>query len=512
MGTLEKVVVVDFGGQYTQLIARRIRELNVFCEIMPYNVSLEELVEAGPSALIFSGGSASVYDPSAPRCDEGFYKLGIPVLGICYGMQLMAENLGGEVMRARNQEYGQTFITAQGKSTLLEGVEERFAAWMSHGDQIVKVPSGFKTIAISENSSISAMADEKKKLFGLQFHPEVVHTPPGQQILRNFLYRICGLSGDWTMENFIESSIAEIREKVGKEGRAVCGLSGGIDSSVAAVLVHRAIGQRLTCIFVDHGLLRKGEKEQVVRTFRNQFQIDLVVVDAGEEFLERLRGVIDPEEKRKIIGNHFIRVFEREADKIGDIEYLVQGTLYPDIIESGTATASVIKSHHNVGGLPDDMKLSLIEPLKYLFKDEVRGVAQELGLPEDIVWRHPFPGPGLAVRILGEVTPEKVKILQEADDIIIEEIKKAGLYREIWQAFAVLPNILSVGVKGDCRTYAHTVVLRAVTSQDAMTADWYRMPYDVLARISNRLVNEIPQVNRFVYDITTKPPATIEWE
>lgn len=512
MGTLEKVVVVDFGGQYTQLIARRIRELNVFCEIMPYNVSLKELVEASPSALIFSGGSASVYDPSAPRCDEGFYKLGIPVLGICYGMQLMAENLGGEVMRARNQEYGQTFVTVQGKSTLLEGVEERFAAWMSHGDQIVKVPSGFKTIAISENSSISAMADEKRKLFGLQFHPEVVHTPPGQQILRNFLYRICGLSGDWTMENFIESSIAEIREKVGKEGRAVCGLSGGIDSSVAAVLVHRAIGQRLTCIFVDHGLLRKGEKEQVVRTFRNQFQMDLVVVDAGEEFLALLKGVIDPEEKRKIIGNHFIRVFEREADKIGDIEYLVQGTLYPDIIESGTATASVIKSHHNVGGLPDDMKLSLIEPLKYLFKDEVRGLAQELGLPEDIVWRHPFPGPGLAVRILGEVTPEKVKILQEADDIIIEEIKKAGLYREIWQAFAVLPNILSVGVKGDCRTYAHTVVLRAVTSQDAMTADWYRMPYDVLARISNRLVNEIPQVNRFVYDMTTKPPATIEWE
>lgn len=512
MGTLEKVVIVDFGGQYTQLIARRIRELKVYCEIMPYNVSLEELVEASPSALIFSGGSASVYDQATPCCDKGFYRTGIPILGICYGMQLMARDLGGEVVRARPQEYGRTFLTVQGKSVLLEGVGDRFEAWMSHGDQVVKVPSGFEVIAASENSPVSAMADEKRKFFGLQFHPEVVHTPQGQQILSNFLYRACGFSGDWTMENFIEGSINEIREKVGTEARLVCGLSGGIDSSVAAVLVHRAVGSRLTCIFVDHGLLRKGEKEQVVRTFREKFKMELVAVDAGHEFLGLLSGVTDPEEKRKIIGKHFIRVFEREADKIGGISFLVQGTLYPDIIESGTATAAVIKSHHNVGGLPEDMKLSLIEPLKYLFKDEVRRLALELGLPEEIVWRHPFPGPGLAVRILGEVTPEKVKILQEADAIIIEEIKKAGLYREIWQAFAVLPNILSVGVKGDCRTYAHTIVLRAVTSQDAMTADWYRMPYDVLERISNRLVNEIPQVNRFVYDMTTKPPATIEWE
>jgi len=512
MGTLEKVVIVDFGGQYTQLIARRIRELKVYCEIMPYNVSLEELVEAGPSALIFSGGSASVYDRGAPCCDQGFYRMGIPLLGICYGMQLMAKDLGGEVMRARHQEYGRTFLTCREQSPLLEGLGKRFEAWMSHGDQVMKLPAGFKVIAASENSPISAMADEKRKFFGLQFHPEVVHTPQGQQILSNFLYRVCGFSGDWTMENFIEGSIKDIRQKVGEEGKVVCGLSGGIDSSVAAVLVHQAIGSRLTCIFVDHGLLRKGEKEQVVKTFREKFQMELIAVEAGSEFLALLQGVTDPEEKRKIIGNHFIRVFEREAEKIGRIEYLVQGTLYPDIIESGTATASVIKSHHNVGGLPDDMKLSLIEPLKYLFKDEVRRVAQELGLPEDIVWRHPFPGPGMAVRILGEVTPEKVEILQEADDIIIEEIKKAGLYREIWQAFAVLPNILSVGVKGDCRTYAHTVVLRAVTSQDAMTADWYRMPYEVLENISNRLVNEIPQVNRFVYDITTKPPATIEWE
>ncbi len=512
MGTLEKVVIVDFGGQYTQLIARRIRELKVYCEIMPYNVSPEELVEASPSALIFSGGSASVYDQAAPCCDKGLYRTGIPMLGICYGMQLMALDLGGEVVRARHQEYGRTFLTAQGKSALLEGLGERIETWMSHGDQVVKVPSGFEVIAASENSSVSAMADEKRKIFGLQFHPEVVHTPQGQQILSNFLYRVCGFSGDWTMENFIEGSIKEIREKVGKEGRLVCGLSGGIDSSVAAVLVHRAVGSRLTCVFVDHGLLRKGEKEQVVSTFREKFQMELIAVDAGSEFLGLLQGVTDPEEKRKIIGKHFIRVFEREADKIGGISFLVQGTLYPDIIESGTATAAVIKSHHNVGGLPEDMKLSLIEPLKYLFKDEVRRLALELGLPEEIVWRHPFPGPGMAVRVLGEVTPEKVKILQEADAIIIEEIKKAGLYREIWQAFAVLPNILSVGVKGDCRTYAHTVVLRAVTSQDAMTADWYRMPYDVLGRISNRLVNEIPQVNRFVYDMTTKPPATIEWE
>ena len=512
MAISEKVVIVDFGGQYTQLIARRVRELNVYCEILPYNVSLEKLQASSPGALIFSGGSSSVYAEDAPRCDRGFYELGIPILGICYGMQVMAGDLGGEVVLARNQEYGKTFLNIKERYGLLNGLGEKFTAWMSHGDSVTRVPEGFDILAESENTPVAAMADKNRCFFGLQFHPEVIHTPQGQLILGNYLFRVCGFTGNWTMENFIETSIAEIQEMVGPEGKVVCGLSGGIDSSVAATLVHRALGDRLTCIFVDHGLLRKGEKEQVMETFEGRFNMKMITVDARDEFFERLKGVIDPEEKRKIIGNHFIRVFEREAEKIGQIDYLVQGTLYPDVIESGTATASVIKSHHNVGGLPDDMKFSLIEPLRFLFKDEVRKLALELDLPEDIVWRHPFPGPGLAVRVLGEVLPEKVDLLKEADAIVIEEIKKAGLYRDIWQAFAVLPDILSVGVKGDCRIYGHTIVLRAVTSQDGMTADWYPFPYEVLERISNRLVNDIPQVNRFVYDLTTKPPGTIEWE
>ncbi len=512
MKTGEKVIILDFGGQYTQLIARRVRELNVYCEILPYNVSYDELRVSAPDALIFSGGSASVYAPEAPRCDPRFYSLQIPVLGICYGMQLMAMDLGGVVKEGRRQEYGKTTIFVQGDSELLADVEQEFSAWMSHGDQVVKVPPGFSVIAETENTAVAAMADAERKLFGLQFHPEVIHTPCGKLILSNFLERICSFQRTWTMENFVDSTTAEIREMLGPEERVVCGLSGGVDSAVAATLVHRAIGERLICIFVDHGLLRKGEKEAVLATFARELKMNIIAVDAREEFFARLRGVTDPEEKRKVIGNHFIRVFEREAEKLGKISYLVQGTLYPDVIESGTSTAAVIKSHHNVGGLPPDMRLGLIEPLRYLFKDEVREVGLELGLPEEIVWRHPFPGPGLGVRVLGEVTPEKVAVLQEADAIIIEEIKAAGLYRKIWQCFAVLPDIRSVGVKGDRRTYAHTIVLRAVTSQDGMTADWYPLPYEVLGRISSRLVNELPQVNRFVYDLTSKPPATIEWE
>ncbi len=512
MGAAEKVVILDFGGQYTQLIARRVRELKVYCEIKPYNVTLAELLEAEPSALILSGGAGSVCKHGAPRCDEGIYGIGVPILGICYGMQLMAADLGGIVKEAQKREYGKTSITITKRVELFKGLGEQLVAWMSHADQVREAPPGFAVVAVSDNTPVAAIADEDRKFYGLQFHPEVIHTPQGQMMLSNFLFHICRFSGSWTMENFVELSIRDIREKVGDEGRAVCGLSGGIDSSVAAVLMHRAIGSRLTCIFVDHGLLRKGEKEQVISTFEGHFNMDIVVVDAASEFLSRLRGVTGPEEKRKVIGNHFIRVFEREAQKLGDVEYLVQGTLYPDVIESGTATAAVIKSHHNVGGLPEDMDFKLIEPLRHLFKDEARLVAQELGLPEEVVWRHPFPGPGLAVRVLGEVTPEKLSVLREADAIIIEEIKKAGLYRKIWQAFAVLPGVLSVGVQGDGRSYAHTIVLRAVTSQDGMTADWFPFPYDVLGQISSRLVNEIAQVNRFVYDVSSKPPATIEWE
>jgi len=512
MKTTAKVIILDFGGQYTQLIARRVRELKVYCEIMPYNVSYAELRAAAPGALILSGASASVYAQGAPRCDIRFYELAVPVLGICYGMQLMAADLGGIVQEGLYQEYGKTNLYVRENSELLAGVDEQFTAWMSHGDQVVAAPPGFTVIAGSDNTAIAAMAEPKRKFFGLQFHPEVIHTPQGKLILSNFLSRICSFSGDWTMENFVESSAAVIRGMPGPTEKVVCGLSGGVDSAVAAALVHRAIGDRLVCIFVDHGLLRKGEKDAVIDAFRRNLNMNLIAVDAGGEFLNLLRGVVDPEEKRKIIGNHFIRVFEREAEKLGEVSYLVQGTLYPDVIESGTAVAAVIKSHHNVGGLPEDMALKLIEPLKYLFKDEVRQLGLELGLPEEIIWRHPFPGPGLAVRVLGEVTPEKVAVLQEADAIIIEEIKAAGLYREIWQAFAVLPDVRSVGVKGDRRNYAHTIVLRAVTSHDGMTADWYPIPYAVLGRISSRLVNEIPQVNRFVYDLTSKPPATIEWE
>ncbi|MCG8403138.1 MAG: glutamine-hydrolyzing GMP synthase [Firmicutes bacterium] len=507
----ELIIVVDFGGQYSQLIARRIRECHVFCEMLPYNTPLQEILDKNPRGLIFSGGPSSVYQTGAPHIDPAIYDLKIPLLGICYGMQLMAFQLGGRVSRSEMREYGRTEIEVFPEGGLLGCMGERDHCWMSHGDRVEAPPPGFKVLAKTEKVSVSAMADAARKLYAVQFHPEVAHTPRGQDILRYFLFDICKCSGNWTMDSFIEQTVAEIRDKAGKQ-RVLCALSGGVDSSVAAVLVHRAIGDRLTCVFVNHGLLRKDEARSVQEVFRDQFNINLVYVDASERFLARLAGVTDPERKRKIIGEEFIRVFEEEAGKIGAIDFLVQGTLYPDVVESGTATAAVIKSHHNVGGLPENMRLSLIEPLRWLFKDEVRNVGEELGMPRSVVWRQPFPGPGLAVRILGEVTPEKVAILQEADAIVTGEIAKAGLDREIWQYFAVLPGLYSVGVMGDERTYAHTLGIRAVCSHDGMTADWARIPYDVLERISSRIVSEIKEINRVVYDITSKPPATIEWE
>ncbi len=513
MKALEKVIILDLGGRDAQLIARKIRELKVYCEIMPYSTSFDTLVAANPFALILTGNPGSIFADNAPRCDPRVYSLDIPVLGICHGMGLMAGDLGGVVVPGRDQGYEKAALTVvEEGGTLFDGLGKEFPAWVNYDFQVKKVPPGFKVLAQGPDVPVAAMADPSKKLFGLQFRPEVPYTPRGDLLLKNYLERICGFSGDWTIENFVKNSILEIREKAGFGAKAICGLSGGIDSAVAAALVQRALGERLICIFVDHGLLRKGEKEQVLSTFGGDFELKIVAVDAAGEMLALLRGVSDPEQKRKIIGNHFIRVFEREAEKLGHIDFLVQGTLYPDIIESSTAAGAVIKSHHNVGGLPEDMRFSLIEPLKYLFKDEVRQAAAELGLPEEIVCRHPFPGPGLAVRVLGEVTPEKIAIVREADYIVIEEIKKAGLYRDIWQAFAVLPGIYNVGVKDGRRTYAHTIVLRAVTSQDGMTAEWYPFPYEVLQAISTRLVSEIPAVNRFVYDLTSKPPSTIEWE
>jgi len=508
----EMVLILDFGGQYTQLIARRIRELNVYCEILPYTATLEQIEALNPNALVFSGGAFSVYGEGAPAVDRRLYQLGLPILGICYGMQLLAKDLGGVVRSADRREYGKTELTVLATGDLFAGLGKEEDVWMSHSDFVEEAPAGFTVTATTSNTPVAAMSDPQQQIYAVQFHPEVIHTLHGMEMLKNYLFNVVGLTADWSMGSFIEETVQQIRQSVGEAEQVVCGLSGGVDSSVAAVLVHQAIGDRLTCIFVDHGLLRKDEAEQVMTTFSEQFKMKVIKVDAAEEFLTQLAGISDPEKKRKIIGNEFIRVFEREAAKIAQVDYLVQGTLYTDVIESGTATAAVIKSHHNVGGLPADMKFKLIEPLNHLFKDEVRKVGEELGMSTDVVWRHPFPGPGLAIRVLGEVTREKVAILQAADAIVIEEIKKAGLYREIWQAFAVLPDIRSVGVMGDCRTYAYTVALRAVTSQDGMTADWYRFPLDVLARISNRVVNEVPHVNRMVYDITSKPPSTIEWE
>jgi len=510
-GDFDRVLVVDFGAQYAQLIARRVREAHVFSEIVPRDITAAEIVEHAPHGIILSGGPASVHEPGAYGIDEAIFDLGIPVLGICYGHQILANGLGGTVDRNDVAEYGPAELTVTGESVLFAGLSIEQPVWMSHRDAVAEAPPGFTVTATTPDSPVAAMEDAERGLFGVQFHPEVVHTPCGQEILKHFLYTVCRARPTWTHVGIIEQSVATIREEVG-EGSVICGLSGGVDSSVAAALVHKAIGDQLVCVFVDHGLLRKGEAEQVEETFQRTFNMNLIHLKVEDRFLDALAGVTDPEQKRKIIGESFIRVFEEVASGVADARYLVQGTLYPDVIESGTKDAAKIKSHHNVGGLPDDMTLSLIEPLRDLFKDEVRAVGEELGLPEEIVWRQPFPGPGLAVRIIGDVTKERLEILRNADAVVLDEIHKAGLYRELWQTFGVLPAIRSVGVQGDGRTYAYPLILRAVTSDDAMTADWARLPYEVLASISSRVINEVPGINRVAYDISSKPPSTIEWE
>ena len=507
----EKVLVLDFGGQYNQLIARRVRELNVYCEMHPCTMSLDKIREMAPKAIIFTGGPSSVYNDGAPHVDKGIFELGIPVLGICYGCQLIAYTLGGKVEHAETREYGRQDAVYDKNCPLYRGLEDGIC-WMSHTDRVEALPEGFKVVAHTDTCKIAAFADDKRKIYGVQYHPEVHHTQRGIDQLRNFLYEVAGVKGDWTMGNFAKNSIEALRAKLGGK-KVLCAFSGGVDSAVAATLIHKAVGDALTCIFVDHGLLRKDEAKQVMKVFKEDMGMNVILADASERFLAKLAGVKDPETKRKIIGKEFIDVFEEEAKKIGAVDFLVQGTIYPDVIESGLGNSAVIKSHHNVGGLPSVVNFKeIVEPLRDLFKDEVRKVGFELGLPRDVVMRQPFPGPGLAIRIIGDITREKLDILREADFVFRDEIAKAGLDSEIWQYFAVLTDMRSVGVMGDSRTYDHTVVLRAVTSVDGMTADWARIPHDVLEKISTRIVNEVKHVNRVVYDITSKPPATIEWE
>jgi len=508
------ILIIDFGSQYNQLIARRVREQHVYCQIEPPDIELSKIKSLAPEGLILSGGPASIYEKNSPKIDPQIFNLTIPILGICYGMQFMIESLGGKVDSAKRREYGLAELHVNDKKGVFYETNSTTPCWMSHGDSISYLPEGFKITASTENTKIAAVENSQGKLYGLQFHPEVIHTPEGKKMLKNFLFRICSCKKTWTMKSFINKAIDEIKRDVG-EKKVILGLSGGVDSSVAAVLLNKAIGKQLTCVFVDNGLLRKNEGERVKRLFKRHFKINLRFVNAGKRFLEPLRGVLDPERKRRIIGRTFIRAFEDEASKIKGVGFLAQGTLYPDLIESRSAfggPSAVIKSHHNVGGLPKKMRLTLIEPLKHLFKDEVRLLGKKLGLPDDIILRHPFPGPGLAVRIIGEVTPRRLSIVRQADDILITEIKKSNHYKKLWQSFAILLPLKSVGIMGDKRTYEHIVVIRAVTSLDAMTADWARLPHTLLGRISNRIINEVRGVNRVTYDISSKPPSTIEWE
>ena len=505
------IVVLDFGGQYNQLIARRVRELSVYSEMVPYDVTPEALKAMNPQGIILSGGPASVHEYGAPKCDPAIFAMGIPILGICYGMQLIAQQQGGTVTDSALKEYGRAHVDILQSDLLLQDISPSLPVWMSHGVIVEKAPEGFDVTSRTANCPIASMSNPTQRLYGVQFHPEVKHTEQGEQILKNFLFSICAAKPDWNLENYIADTVQDIRKQAG-DAKVLCALSGGVDSSVAAVMVHRAVAEQLTCVYVDTGLMRKNESQQVIDTFEKQMGMKLIFVDAKARFLGKLKGVTDPEKKRKIIGTEFIRIFEEEAEKLGKMDYLVQGTIYPDVVESGTKTAETIKSHHNVGGLPEDIKFQLIEPLRMLFKDEVRAIGTQLGISDEIVWRQPFPGPGLGVRVLEEVTPEKVAILQEADAIVREEIRQAGLERDIWQAFAVLPPVRSVGVMGDARTYAYPIIIRAVTSEDAMTAEWAKIPYEVLDTMARRIVNEVEGVNRVAYDITSKPPGTIEWE